>query len=160
MNSQHEEFMRRAFILSEKASLIEKTGGVFGAVIVKNGKIIREGYNQAVKQNDPTWHAEMHAIREACKNIGSLKLNGCTLYSSAEPCPMCLAASYWASIDKIFYGACVEDSKEYGDFQDTDLFMEFKKDASDRRIQCKEMLREEALIVWKKFTVMPDRLHY
>jgi len=118
----NEIFMRRAIELSELASLIKKTGGVFGAVIVKDGKIIGEGYNQVIKENDPSWHAEMHAIREACKKIGSPHLTGCVLYTSAEPCPMCLSASYWAHLDHIYYGARVEDALKYGDFQDYDIY--------------------------------------
>jgi guanine deaminase len=96
------EFMKRAIELSRRASIVEKSGGVFGAVIVKDGKIISEGYNQVVRHNDPTWHAEMHAIREACKKLGRFHLDGCILYTSAECCPMCLSAAYWAHIDHIF----------------------------------------------------------
>jgi len=105
-----EEFMKKAIELSKRASIIEKTGGVFGAVLVKDGKIISEGYNQVIKHNDPTWHAEMHAIREACKKLGTPHLEGCVLYTSAECCPMCLATAYWAHIDHIYYGARTEDS--------------------------------------------------
>lgn len=158
--NQHEKFMRRAIELSERASLIEKTGGVFGAVVVKDNTIIGEGYNQVVKHNDPTWHAEMHAIREACKKLGSPHLEGCTLYTSAESCPMCLAAAYWSHIGHIYYGARVEDAKKYGDFQDVDMFAEFKKDSKDRKIKSSEVLRDEAVIIWKKFAAMPNHVHY
>jgi guanine deaminase len=154
------EFMNKAIDLSKRASLIEKTGGVFGAVIVKDGKIIAEGYNQVIKHNDPTWHAEMQAIREACKKIGSPHLDGCILYTSAECCPMCLSAAYWAHIDHIFYGARVEDSLKYGDFQDVDILDELRKDPKDRRIQFTEMMRPEAVEIWKQFSQMPDRAHY
>src|ERR1700733_1590930 len=88
------EFMRRAIELSRRASIQEKSGGVFGAVIVKDGKIIAEGYNQVKKQNDPTWHAEMQAIREACKKLGRPHLEDCVMYTSGESCPMCIATSY------------------------------------------------------------------
>ena len=158
--SQHEKFMRRAIELSEKASLIEKTGGVFGAVIVKENKILSEGYNQVVKQSDPTWHAEMHAIREACKKMQSPHLDGCVLYTSAEPCPMCLATAYWAHIDHIYYGARMEDALEYGNFDDIDFLEEIRKKPEDRQIQFTEMLRDEAVDVWKRFAATPGHIHY
>ena len=156
----HEKFMRRAIELSERGSIIEKTGGVFGAVIVKDNQIIGEGYNKVIKNNDPTWHAEMEAIREACKKIKSPHLSGCTMYTSAESCPMCLAASYWADLEAIYYAATVDDARQYGDFQDDDIFKEFKKDMDERRIPCKQILRDEAVVVWKKFHDMPDHVHY
>jgi guanine deaminase len=157
---QHEQLMRRAIALSERAALIEKTGGAFGAVVVKEGKIIGEGYNQVVKHNDPTWHAEMHAIREACKKLKTPHLTGCTLYTSAEPCPMCLGAAYWAQIGQIYHAATVEDAKKYGNFQDIDMFAEFKKEGKDRNINSEQLLQEEALVIWKKFAAMPGHVHY
>lgn len=156
----HEDFMRRAIELSRRASIIEKTGGVFGAVIVKDGEIIGEGYNQVRKNNDPTWHAEMHAIREACKKLGTPHLDGCILYSSAECCPMCLATAYWAHIDRIFVGASTADALKYGDFADIDILEEVQKDPQDRRITFTEILRPEAVEVWKEFAKMPDRARY
>lgn len=155
-----EEFMRRAIELSRRASIIEKSGGVFGAVIVKDGKIISEGYNQVIKHKDPTWHAEMQAIREACKKLGTPHLEGCVLYTSAECCPMCVATSYWAHLDHIYYGARTEDSLKYGDFQDVDILDELRKDPEERRIQFTEMMRPEAVEVWKEFSKMPDRARY
>lgn len=154
------EFMRRAIELSRRASIIEKTGGVFGAVIIKDGKIIAEGYNQVIKQNDPTWHAEMQAIREACKKLGTPHLEGCIMYTSAECCPMCLATAYWAHLDHIFYGAKTEDSLKYGDFQDIDILDELCKNPKERRIQFTEKMRPEAVEVWKEFSKMPDRARY
>lgn len=154
------EFMKRAIELSRRASIVEKTGGVFGAVIVKDGRIIAEGYNQVIKTNDPTWHAEMHAIREACKKLGTPHLEGCELYSSAECCPMCLATAYWAHIDRIFYGATTGDALKYGDFADIDILDEIRKDPSERRITFTEMMRPEAVKVWKEFAEMPARAHY
>lgn len=158
--NNHEKFMQRAIELSERASLIEKTGGVFGCVVVKDNQIIGEGYNQVIKHNDPTWHAEMHAIREACKKLKSPHLKNCTLYTSAESCPMCLAAAYWAQIGQIYYGATIEDAKKYGNFQDVDMYAEFKKDAKDRKIKSAEILRSEAVVIWKKFAAMPNHVHY
>lgn len=166
-NSHHDylkdfkrEFMKEAIELSKRASLIEKTGGVFGAVVVKDGKVISQGYNQVIKHNDPTWHAEMQAIREACKKLGSPHLEGCILYTSAECCPMCLSAAYWAHIDHIFYGARVEDSLKYGDFQDIDILDELRKEPKDRRIQFTEAMRPEAVEIWKQFSEMPNRVNY
>lgn len=156
----HEQFMRRAIELSEYGSLKAKTGGVFGAVVVKNGKIIGEGYNQVVKNNDPTWHAEMQAIREACKTLGTPHLTGCVLYSSGESCPMCMAASYWACIEHIYYASTVEDAKTYGNFQDEDMYAEFKKDPQNRKIKVTQMLRDDAIAIWKKYAQLTDRVHY
>lgn len=157
---QDEEFMKKAIELSRRASIVEKTGGVFGAVIVKDGKIIAEGYNQVLKHNDPTWHAEMHAIRDACKKLGTPHLDGCILYTSAECCPMCLAASYWAHIKHIYYGATIDDALKYGDFQDVDILSEIRKDPNARKLKFTEILRPEAVAVWKEFSVMPDRARY
>lgn len=154
------EFMRRAIELSRKASIIEKSGGVFGAVIVKDGKIIGEGYNQVRKQNDPTWHAEMQAIREACKKLNSPHLEGCVMYTSAESCPMCLATSYWAHLDHIYYAATTADALKYGDFLDIDYLDEIRKDPEDRRIKQSEYMRPEAVEVWKEFSNLPDRARY
>lgn len=155
-----EKFMKRAIELSRRGSIIEKTGGVFGAVIVKDGKIIGEGYNQVLKQNDPTWHGEMQAIKEACKKLGTPHLEGCDLYTSAECCPMCLSAAYWAHINKIYYGATIQDSLEYGEFADSDILDEIRKDPKTRRIKMIQMMQPEAVEVWKEFSEMPDRARY
>lgn len=156
----NETFMKRAIELSRRASLIEKSGGVFGAVVVKEGKIIGEGYNQVIKTNDPTWHAEMQAIREACKKLGTPHLEGCDLYTSAECCPMCLAAAYWAHLRHIYYAATTADALKYGNFADIDILSEIKKDSSERRIKFTEKMRPEAVEVWKEFSEMPDHVHY
>lgn len=160
VTKQDEEFMKRAIELSRRASIIEKTGGVFGAVIVKDGKIISEGYNQVIKHNDPTWHGEMQAIREACKKLGTPHLDGCILYTSAECCPMCLAASYWAHIKHIFYGATIQDALKYGKFQDVDILSDIRKEPNDRKIKFTEILRPQAVEVWKEFSEMPQHVHY
>jgi tRNA(Arg) A34 adenosine deaminase TadA len=112
MTDDDKAFMARAIELSEKTSLIDSAGGVFGCVIVQDGKIIAEGANRVVAENDPTWHGEMEAIRKACKSQGSFKLRSATLYTSAEPCPMCMAAAYWAGIEAVYYAAQVEDALE------------------------------------------------
>lgn len=160
MENHNSEFMTKAIALSRTASIEKKTGGVFGAVVVKDGKIIGEGYNKVIKNNDPTWHAEMEAIREACKKLGTPHLDGCILYTSAECCPMCLAAAYWAHIKTIYYAATTGDALKYGDFADIDILDEIRKDPKNRRIPFIEMMRPEAVEVWKEFASMPDRARY
>lgn len=152
--------MKKAIDLSRRASIVEKTGGVFGCVVVKDGKIIGEGYNQVLKHNDPTWHAEMHAIREACKKLGTPHLEGCDLYTSAECCPMCLSAAYWAHIRHIYYGATIHDALKYGGFADVDILSEVRKNPEQRKITFTEVMRPEAVEVWKEFSKMPDRARY
>lgn len=159
-NSEHDLFMRKAIELSRRAAIVEKSGGVFGAVIVKDGQIISEGYNQVKRTNDPTWHAEMQAIREACIKLGTPHLKGCVMYTSAECCPMCLATAYWAHLDKIYYGATTGDALKYGDFADIDILDEVRKNPEDRRIKFVQMMRPEAVAIWKEFHDMPDRARY
>jgi guanine deaminase len=102
----------------------------------------------------------MHAIREASKKLGTPHLEGCILYTSAECCPMCLAAAYWAHIDHIFYASTIHDALHYGNFQDVGILEDIRKDSRDRRIKAVEMMRMEAVEVWKEFSQMPDRAHY
>src|SRR5262245_31434148 len=146
-NEDHEKFLRRAIELSAKAFLEYCTGGVFGAVIVKDGKIISEGMNRVVASHDPTWHAEMEAIRLACITLQSFKLTGCTLYTSAECCPMCLSTAYWAGIENIFYAATVGDALQYGNFDDSFIYKELALPIEQRSIKMHQMLREEAVEV-------------
>lgn len=160
MTEDDKRFMRRAIELSERTSMVESAGGVFGTVIVQDGRIIGEGANRVVAENDPTWHGEIQAIREACRKLGSFKLTGATLYTSAEPCPMCAAAAYWAGIERIFYAATCEDALEYGDFDDTMIYAELKKPATERSIPARQILRDEAVEVWKKYKAKPDKVHY
>jgi guanine deaminase len=155
-----DKFMKRAIELSRYGSIIKKTGGVFGAVIVKDNQIIAEGYNQVVAHKDPTWHAEMQAIREASKIMGNPHLTGCVMYSSNECCPMCLSASYWAHLDEIYYGATTKDALQYGNFADCDILAELKKDPDDMQLKSSQHMRDEALEVWKEYAQMTDRVHY
>jgi guanine deaminase len=159
-HTQHERFMRRAIELSAKTSLVDNAGGVFGTVIVKNGEIIAEGANRVVAENDPTWHGEMEAIRKACKRLGSFKLRGCTMYTSAEPCPMCAAASYWAGIERIFYGATIDDALEYGGFDDSMIFAQLRHPTQNRTIPAQQILQAEAVEIWKKYKNKPDKVSY
>jgi guanine deaminase len=159
-NSQHKKFMRRAIELSAKTSLVDNAGGVFGTVIVRDGEIIAEGANRVVAESDPTWHGEMEAIRKACKKLGSFKLKGCTMYTSAEPCPMCAAASYWAGIERIYFGATVGDALEYGGFDDAMIFAQLRQPTQHRTIPATQTLRVEAVEVWKKYQAKPDKVSY
>jgi guanine deaminase len=158
---KHEAFMRRAIANSRKAGVEYKTGGAFGAVIVnKDGVVIADGVNHVVAQNDPTWHAEMHAIRQACALLKKPKLDGCILYTSAEPCPMCIATVYWAGLDGVFYGAVVADSKKYGNFDDDYIYAELAKPESGRAISVQCFMRPEAVEVWKEYQARKDKTDY
>ncbi|MFO1414029.1 MAG: nucleoside deaminase [Burkholderiales bacterium] len=156
----HEKFLRRAIELSARASLEYSTGGVFGAVVVKDGKIISEGMNRVVASHDPTWHAEMEAIRLACITLQNFKLTGCTLYTSAEPCPMCMATCYWAGIEQVFYAASVDDAFKYGNFDDRPIYEQLALPKEKRSIKMTQMLRDDAVVVWKKYHDKPDRIQY
>jgi guanine deaminase len=160
MQNNHKKFMQRAIELSKEGALIKKTGGPFGAVIVKDNKIIGEGYNQVLKRNDPTWHGEMHAIREACKLTQSPHLDGAILYTSSEPCPMCLGAAYWAHIKEIYYASTVDDALQYGDFQDFDMYREFQMAPHERKIKIYNIMRQEAVDCWLEFATLKDKARY
>lgn len=154
------KWMNQAIQLGYRAGLVEKSGGTFGAVIVYQGEIVGEGYNQVLKTKDPTWHAEMQAIRSASQKLQTPHLKGCVLYTSAECCPMCLAAAYWAHIDEIYYAATTQDALDYGKFDDIDILEEICKDHSQKKIPCRPFMRQEAVEVWKEFAQLPDRPHY
>ena len=156
----HEKFQRRAIELSARAALEYSTGGAFGAVIAKDGKIVSEGMNRVIASHDPTWHAEMEAIRLASVTLQSFKLTGCVLYTSAEPCPMCLGAAYWAGLEEIHYSASVDDALEYGNFDDSFIYAELGLPKDGRKLRLKQALRDEAVEVWKKYKAKPDKIQY
>lgn len=160
LKPDHEKFLRRAIELSAKAALECSTGGAFGAVIVKDGKILSEGMNRVVASHDPTWHGEMEAIRLACITLKNFKLPGCTLYTSAEPCPMCLAACYWAGIEEVYYAATVDDARTYGHFDDRPIYEQLALPKEQRSIRMTQLLREEAVAVWKEYQAKPDNVNY
>ncbi len=138
-----EEQMLRAIELAERnASSV--TGGPFGAVVVKDGKVIAEASNTVTVDNDPTAHAEVNAIRKACTALGTFDLSGCELYTSCEPCPMCLAACYWAHIDKVYYAADREDAAAAG-FDDSDIYREVALPVDRRRIPFVHIMEKEGL---------------
>ncbi len=158
---KHEQFMRRAIANARKAGVEYKTGGAFGAVVVdRNGVVLADGMNHVVAQNDPTWHGEMHAIRQACALLKKPKLDGCLLYTSSEPCPMCLATAYWAGLDGILFAAKVEDAKTYGNFDDAFIYSQFARPAAERAIPEVELLREESVEVWKEYQARKDKVDY
>ena len=151
------KFILRAIELSIKS--IKNQGGPFGSVVVKEGKIIAEGINKVTSNNDTTAHGEIVAIREACKKLNTFNLKGCDLYSSCEPCPMCLSAIYWSHIDRIFYANTREDSTDV-DFDDSLLYTEISKDKNNRQFKMIQMHREEALEAFKIWKNKDDKIKY
>ena len=151
------EFMKRAIELSIEG--VNKGGGPFGSIIVRDNKIIAEGSNKVVPTNDPTAHGEIVAIREACKKINNFSLNGCELYSTCEPCPMCLSAIYWARIDKIYYANNRKDAQKI-DFDDSLIYSEFQKNIDKRKIPMVQMMRDEALKVFELWDKKTDKVKY
>lgn len=142
------DFLRQAISLATR-NVSSGNGGPFGAVIVRDGKVIAEGVNLVTASKDPTAHGEVTAIRNACKTLNTFSLAGCELYSSCEPCPMCLAASHWARLDAVFFAASAEDAAKAG-FDDEFLYSEFRKDPADRTLHQAQFLRDEA---WSSFAV-------
>ena len=151
------EFMSRAIELSVES--VKNGGGPFGAVIVKDKKIIAEGSNKVTSTNDPTAHGEIVAIRNACKKLNNFSLNGCELYSSCELCPLCLAAAYWARINKIYYANTREDARKI-DFDDSLIYSEFKKKINERKIPMVQMMRSEALQAFELWEKKTDKVKY
>lgn len=149
--------MRRAIACS--CENIKLGGGPFGAVIVKDGKIVAEGANKVTINNDPTAHAEVMAIRNAAKNLNDFNLSGCEIYTSCEPCPMCLSAIYWARIDKIWYANTKTDAKNIG-FDDSFIYDEVKLPLEKRAIPITQLLREEGLQAFKQWEQKEDKTEY
>jgi tRNA(Arg) A34 adenosine deaminase TadA len=151
------KFMRKAIALSARG--VERGGGPFGAVIVKEGKIVASASNQVTLNNDPTAHAEVLAIRKACKKLKTFDLSDCELYTSCEPCPMCLAAIYWARINRYYFANAKEDACKIG-FDDAFIYSELDKPSGQRSIQQKQMLREEALTVFNNWENKENKVEY
>ena len=149
--------MSRAIELSIES--VNNGTGPFGAVIVKNEKIIAEGSNKVTSTNDPTAHGEIVAIREACKQLNNFSLSGCELYSSCEPCPLCLSAIYWARINKIYYANTREDARKI-DFDDSFIYSEIKKNIDERKIPMPQMMRDEALKAFELWNKKTDKVKY
>jgi tRNA(Arg) A34 adenosine deaminase TadA len=149
--------MRKAIELSVEN--VKDGGGPFGAVITKGGEIISTGVNRVTKNNDPTAHAEITAIREAACKLGTFDLSGCEIFTSCEPCPMCLSAIYWAHIDKIYYGNTKTDAKGIG-FDDSFIYDELGMQPVDRKVSMNQLLPEEAIRAFEDWTNKEDRVTY
>ena len=152
------KFMRHAIRLAEKMMRADR-GGPFGAVIVLEGKIIAEGYNKVTSDNDPTAHAEVVAIREACATLGTFRLQGSEIYTNCEPCPMCLAAIYWARLDQIWYGNTRGDAARIG-FDDDHIYREIPLAIEDRAIPMARLLPDEAATAFREWDAKPDKVMY
>lgn len=153
-----ETFMREAIRLSIE-NVITKTGGPFACVIVKDGKIIAKGTNQVTSTNDPTAHAEIVAIRNACKELGTFQLDGCEIYTSCEPCPMCLSAIYWSRASKIYYANTKSDAAKIN-FDDQFIYDEISLNPENRQIQAEQLLREEALEAFELWFKLDGNVNY
>jgi guanine deaminase len=151
-------FMARAIQLSID-NVHSDLGGPFGAVVVKNGEVIAEGTNQVTSTNDPTAHAEMLAIRAACRNLGAFSLEGCEIYTSCEPCPMCLGAIYWARLSRIFFANLAADASRIG-FDDSAIYRELSQSHSQRTIPMVQMMREQALEAFRAWENNPKKISY
>lgn len=151
------ELMREAIRLSEEN--VAAGGGPFGAVIARQGEIIATGVNRVTADNDPTAHAEVNAIREACRRLGTFDLSGCRIYSSCEPCPMCLGAIYWARLDRLCFGNDKTDAKAIG-FDDSFIYDELSMPRSRRRLHSVRLLNDEAIRAFRMWSEKSDRIAY
>ena len=158
MTEQDEKFMRRAIELAQNG-VDSNVGGPFGAVVVQNGEIVGEGCNQVTSTNDPTAHAEVVAIRNACQNLGNFQLNDCVIYTSCEPCPMCLGAIYWARPKQIFYACNKTDAAKIG-FDDQFIYQEIERPIESRHIETINFLRDEGLTVFENWAEKLDKTEY
>lgn len=157
MNSA-ESFMRRAIELA-RTGMGQGAGGPFGAVIVRDGEIVGEGWNRVLATHDPTAHGEVVAIRDACSRLGGFSLEGCEIFTTGQPCPMCLGAIHWARIRRIYYGFRIDDAAAIG-FDDTEFFRQMSLPDNERLIPSEEICREEALALAHDYTLLPDRRLY
>jgi len=158
ITEQDRQHMTQAIALMRKAGVIEKTGGAFGAVIVRDGEVLAATGNSVLRDNDPSAHAEVNAIRAACKKVGAPNLRGATMYTSCECCPMCYATAYWARLDRIFYAASWTD---YADlFDDSNIGADMKQPYAKRKVRIAQMMRSDAQKVWQEFRALPDHARY
>ncbi len=155
---EHKKFMQEAIRLSREGMQSDQ-GGPFGCVIVKDGEIIGRGNNKVSSTNDPTAHAEVVAIRDACKNIGHFQLDDCIVYTSCEPCPMCLGAIYWARPKKIFFACSRNDAADI-DFDDDFIYKEIEMPVGNRSIPSEQISQKEAVEVFKEWKAKTDRIEY
>lgn len=154
----HEEHMRRAVALS-RVKMLEGEGGPFAALVARDGEVLGEGWNRVTSDNDPTAHAEIVAIRAACEALGTFSLERAVLYTTCEPCPMCLAAAYWARISRIYYANATEDADAIG-FDDGLIYDELCRAPEARSIPSERIPSKEALSVFAEWRARPDRIRY
>lgn len=154
----HREFLRHAVRLSAER-MREGAGGPFGAIIVKDGRVIAEGWNRVTSTNDPTAHAEVTAIRRGCEALHTFSLKGCVIYTNCEPCPMCLSAIYWARLDRVYFASSREDAAAIG-FDDALIYGEVSKPIEDRIIPMIELPLPEAQAVFAEWQAKPDKIPY
>ena len=152
-----EELMRKAIELSVKN--VAEGGGPFGAVIARNGEIVATGVNRVTDEHDPTAHAEVSAIRAACRKLNTFDLSGCEIYTSCEPCPMCLGAIYWAHLDRMYYGNNQHDAAEIG-FDDAFTYEEIALKPEERRLAPTRLLPEEAIKAFEAWRLKDDKVEY
>ena len=157
ITNQDREFMREAIRLANES--VERGGGPFGAVIVKNGEIVAGSSNSVTLDNDPTAHAEVNTIRQACRKLGTFDLSGCVIYTSCEPCPMCIGAIYWARISRIYYGNTRKDARDI-QFADDFIYEELDLPLSERTVPIIPLLRDEALETFRRWTEKEDKTEY
>ncbi len=155
---EKEGFMREAIRLSIE-NMRAGNGGPFGAVVVKDGKIIARGFNQVTSSNDPTAHAEVVAIREACKVLNSFQLDDCEIYTSCEPCPMCLGAIYWARPSKMYYANTKKDAANIG-FDDQFIYEELDLPLDKRQLSAEQLLQDEAIVAFKEWEEKTNKIEY
>jgi len=156
--NQHEKFMRMAIELSEQ-NVKDGLGGPFGAVIVKDGEIVAASANKVVPTNDPTAHAEVSAIRLACQKLGTFNLKGCVIYTSCEPCPMCLGAIYWAHLDHIYFANTKADAAAVG-FDDQFIYEEIDRRMEHRKLPIVQLMRDEAQKAFKLWEISDFKIDY
>ena len=157
ITEKDKEFMREAIRLADES--VKNGGGPFGAVIVRDGKIIAGASNSVTLDNDPTAHAEVNTIREACRKLGTFDLSDCVIYTSCEPCPMCLGAIYWAKLRRIYYGNTKKEAADIG-FADDFIYQELDKPISRRSLPFIHLLPQEAISSFKLWTENPDKTEY
>ena len=151
-------FMRRAIALSLENAR-SNNGGPFGAVVVKDGQIVGQGRNQVLATNDPSAHAEVVAIREACRRLNTFQLTGCEIYTSCEPCPMCMGLIYWSRPERVYYANTAADAASIG-FDDDFIYHELARDPQNRALKMEQIMRDEALIAFREWDKKPDKVRY
>jgi tRNA(Arg) A34 adenosine deaminase TadA len=159
LSSLHDETLLRLSIRLAREHMLAGDGGPFGAVVARGGEVLGEGWNKVLSSLDPTAHAEIVAIRAAAARLRNFSLEGCTLYASCEPCPMCLMAAYWARVDRIVFAGTRGDAARAG-FDDAFLYEEIRRPAEQRKLPMQQMLASEAAAVFQEWNAKPDRVQY